>query len=162
MGVLDLFDLKGKVSIVTGGGRGLGLAMAEGLAEAVPPPAAAGKLKRSGRNGDEAKEMKKGELSKINGEIDLSNVQARKNLNETALFYPHLTCDDKGIVTIAFKMPEALTEWRFIGFAHTENMEYGGIEGRTITRKDLMVQPNPPRSRRRWVSRSVRFARWHK
>lgn len=34
MGVLELFDLNGKVSIVTGGGRGLGLAVAEGLAEA--------------------------------------------------------------------------------------------------------------------------------
>jgi len=34
MRVPDLFDLSGKVSIVTGGGRGLGLAMAEGLAEA--------------------------------------------------------------------------------------------------------------------------------
>jgi gluconate 5-dehydrogenase len=34
MGVLDLFDLAGKVAIVTGGGRGLGFAMAEGLAEA--------------------------------------------------------------------------------------------------------------------------------
>jgi NAD(P)-dependent dehydrogenase (short-subunit alcohol dehydrogenase family) len=34
MGVLDLFDLKNKVSIVTGGGRGLGFAVAEGLAEA--------------------------------------------------------------------------------------------------------------------------------
>lgn len=34
MRVQDLFDLRGKVSIVTGGGRGLGLALAEGLAEA--------------------------------------------------------------------------------------------------------------------------------
>jgi NAD(P)-dependent dehydrogenase (short-subunit alcohol dehydrogenase family) len=34
MGVLELFDLRGKTAIVTGGGRGLGLYMAEALAEA--------------------------------------------------------------------------------------------------------------------------------
>jgi gluconate 5-dehydrogenase len=34
MSSLRLFDLSGKVSIVTGGGRGLGFALAEGLAEA--------------------------------------------------------------------------------------------------------------------------------
>ena len=34
MGVLKLFDLSGKAAIVTGGGRGLGLILAEALAEA--------------------------------------------------------------------------------------------------------------------------------
>jgi len=34
MGILDLFDLSGKVAIVTGGGAGLGRIMATGLAEA--------------------------------------------------------------------------------------------------------------------------------
>ena len=34
MGALELFDLSGKAAIVTGGGRGLGFALAEALAEA--------------------------------------------------------------------------------------------------------------------------------
>jgi len=93
-------------------------------------------LKETKRNGDRGKGGKK---------IDLSKVPARKNLNETAFFYPHLKTAGDGSVIIEFKMPEALTEWRFIGFAHTIDMQYGSIEGRSITRKDLMVQPNPPR-----------------
>ena len=42
-------------------------------------------------------------------------------------------------------MPEALTEWRFLGFAHDRRLRSGYLEARTVTAKDLMVQPNPPR-----------------
>ena len=34
MGILEKFQLSGKTAIVTGGGKGLGLKMAEGLAQA--------------------------------------------------------------------------------------------------------------------------------
>jgi NAD(P)-dependent dehydrogenase (short-subunit alcohol dehydrogenase family) len=34
MNVKEMFDLSGKVAIVSGGGKGIGLKMAEGLAEA--------------------------------------------------------------------------------------------------------------------------------
>ena len=40
---------------------------------------------------------------------DLSQVAARKNLNETAFFFPHLVSDKEGQVKMEFTMPEALT-----------------------------------------------------
>ena len=76
---------------------------------------------------------------------DASQVTARKNLQETAFFYPHLTSNEKGEFRISFTMPEALTKWKFIGFAHDKDMRSGKLEGETVTAKDLMVQPNPPR-----------------
>ena len=47
---------------------------------------------------------------------DLSNVTARKNLNETAFFMPHLVSNEEGEVVMEFSMPEALTKWKFMGF----------------------------------------------
>ncbi len=76
---------------------------------------------------------------------DLSKIAARKNLNETAFFFPQLTSDSNGIVRMTFTMPEALTRWRFLGFAHDQSVRSGLLEGHTVTAKDLMVQPNPPR-----------------
>ena len=76
---------------------------------------------------------------------DLSKVSARKNLNETAFFFPHLIAGEDGVVKLEFTMPEALTEWNFIGFAHDSELRGGLLSGSTVTSKDLMVQPNPPR-----------------
>jgi len=76
---------------------------------------------------------------------DLSQVSARENLNETAFFYPHLVSDRDGVVRIEFTIPEALTEWKFMGFAHDNQMRSGYLTGVTVTAKDLMVEPNPPR-----------------
>ncbi|MBW1888665.1 MAG: hypothetical protein JRI52_10010, partial [Deltaproteobacteria bacterium] len=78
-------------------------------------------------------------------DIDLSKVSARANLNETAFFFPHLTTDQEGNVSITFTMPEALTEWKFLGFAHAKELLWGMLTGTTVTQKELMVQPNPPR-----------------
>lgn len=78
-------------------------------------------------------------------DVDLSNVSPRTNLNETAFFFPELTADDKGVVRMNFTMPEALTRWQFIGFAHTADLAGGVLRDTAVTSKDLMVQPNPPR-----------------
>ncbi|MBP8961731.1 MAG: hypothetical protein KBG39_02180 [Opitutaceae bacterium] len=76
---------------------------------------------------------------------DLSKVTARKNLNETAFFFPHLTAGADGTVRMTFTMPEALTEWKFLGFAHDAQLRAGLLTGKAVTAKDLMVEPNPPR-----------------
>lgn len=76
---------------------------------------------------------------------DLNSITARRNLQETAFFYPHLLTDKDGVVRIEFTMPDALTRWRFLGFAHDADLRSGFLTDTTITAKDLMVQPNPPR-----------------
>ena len=76
---------------------------------------------------------------------DLNSISPRANLNETAFFFPQLVSDTNGEVRLAFSMPEALTEWRFMGLAHDRACRSGLIEARAVTAKDLMVQPNPPR-----------------
>ena len=77
--------------------------------------------------------------------IDLGQVSARKNLSETAFFFPHLVSDKDGEVRIEFTMPEALTEWKFLGFAHDKDLRAGLLTDKVVTAKELMVQPNAPR-----------------
>jgi hypothetical protein len=87
-----------------------------------------------------------GELAQARGpRPDLGKIAARKNLEETAFFFPHLLSDAHGRVKVEFTMPEALTEWKFLGFAHDRELRSGFLTDRTVTAKDLMVEPNPPR-----------------
>lgn len=76
---------------------------------------------------------------------DLSQIQARKALQETAFFFPDLATDKDGNVTFEFTVPESLTEWKLMAFAHTPDMKTGYYETRLKTHKDLMVVPNAPR-----------------
>lgn len=76
---------------------------------------------------------------------NLDQVVARGDLRETAFFLPHLLTDANGEVRIEFTMPEALTEWRFLAFAHDDRLRSGFLVDRAVTAKDLMVQPNAPR-----------------
>ena len=76
---------------------------------------------------------------------DLSFVTARKRLNETAFFFPRLVSNQEGVVRLEFTMPETLTTWKFLGFAHDRQLRAGLLEGEAVTAKELMVQPNPPR-----------------
>ncbi|MCI0463633.1 MAG: MG2 domain-containing protein [Gemmataceae bacterium] len=76
---------------------------------------------------------------------DLSKVSPRKNLNETAFFFPHLISDKDGEVRLQFTVPEALTKWKFMGFTHDRELRSGYLEDSVVTSRDLMVQPHAPR-----------------
>ncbi|MFA5404876.1 MAG: alpha-2-macroglobulin family protein, partial [Ignavibacteria bacterium] len=58
----------------------------------------------------------KTEDNRQSGEI--TGVTARKNFNETAFFYPELKTDENGEIIVKFQIPEALTKWKMLGFAH--------------------------------------------
>ncbi|KAA5536999.1 alpha-2-macroglobulin [Taibaiella lutea] len=75
----------------------------------------------------------------------ISNIPIRKNLQETAFFFPQLKTDSSGNVSFTFTMPEALTEWKMMAFAHTQDWKTGYLQGKVKTQKDLMVMPNMPR-----------------
>ncbi|MXV13821.1 alpha-2-macroglobulin family protein [Hufsiella ginkgonis] len=72
-------------------------------------------------------------------------VTIRKNFNETAFFYPNLRTDEKGMVTIGFTIPDALTRWKFRALAHTKDLQSGYLQKEAITQKQLMISANMPR-----------------
>lgn len=72
-------------------------------------------------------------------------INPRKNFNETAFFIPQVQTDKDGRVVLKFTMPEALTRWRLLAFAHTKDLKTGTLEREIITQKELMITANAPR-----------------
>ncbi|MFB9057256.1 alpha-2-macroglobulin [Mariniflexile ostreae] len=86
----------------------------------------------------ENKDIKKDESS-------FDGIQIRKNLQETAFFFPQLETDEAGHISFSFTTPEALTQWKLQLLAHTKTLESTTKTLTTITQKELMVIPNTPR-----------------
>ncbi|MCP4976673.1 MAG: alpha-2-macroglobulin, partial [Maribacter sp.] len=78
-------------------------------------------------------------------EENLGDVQIRKNLQETAFFFPKLQTDKEGNVSFSFTTPEALTKWKLQLLAHTKSLQSAMMTLETVTQKELMVTPNVPR-----------------
>lgn len=72
-------------------------------------------------------------------------MEMRSNFQETAFFLPMLRTNKDGMVAIQFTLPESLTRWKMMGFAHTKQLDYALIENQTTARKLMMVQPQLPR-----------------
>lgn len=63
----------------------------------------------------------------------------------TAFFYPSLTTDSLGQVSVSFTVPNENTTWQFLALAYTQELLSGQYEAQTVASKPLMVSPNLPR-----------------
>nr|WP_321224978.1 carboxypeptidase-like regulatory domain-containing protein [uncultured Psychroserpens sp.] len=81
----------------------------------------------------------------VNEKQNFDDVKIRKNLQETAFFFPQLQTDKDGNVSFSFTTPEALTKWKLQLLAHTKSLESATTTLETVTQKELMVIPNAPR-----------------
>ena len=71
--------------------------------------------------------------------------QIRQNFNETAFFYPQLRTNEKGEVSISFKVPDSNTTWKFRALAYDRKLQTGSLEQLVVSKKELMITPNMPR-----------------
>jgi 2-dehydro-3-deoxy-D-gluconate 5-dehydrogenase len=109
---MKLFDLKGKAALVTGGNGGIGLGMAQGLAQAGAKVAIAGRDK--GKNADALKTLGKDALS-VQG--DLRDEKAcRTMVDEAAKRLGRLDILVNNAGTNVRKRPEeySLEEWKLV------------------------------------------------
>ena len=81
----------------------------------------------------------------FDGSASDSPVALRKNLSTLAFFEPALNSDKEGRVTVSFTLPDALTQWRLLGFAWNDRFQMGSIDRTVYSQKELMVQPLMPR-----------------
>lgn len=80
-----------------------------------------------------------------NKKTEVPPITPRKDMRETAFFFPDLKTEEDGSIELNFTMPEALTSWKWLSLAHDKNLAFGRLEKIIQTQKPLMVQPNIPR-----------------
>lgn len=75
----------------------------------------------------------------------LGRIIPRTNFSETAFFYPQLRPNSKGEFDIEFTIPESLTRYRMLGFAHTKAFETLFFSKELVTQKQFAISANAPR-----------------
>ena len=120
------------------------------LREVVEPkaaPAPGFQMKKGNAGGDEI-QVSIADVAGGSGTMETEQAPMpalRENFAETAFFYPNLRTDSVGNVSISFTVPDALTQWRFLGLAHTQDVDYALWTDTVQTSKPFMIQPNLPR-----------------
>lgn len=74
-----------------------------------------------------------------------ADVVLRENFAETAFFMPHIVTDINGDANIEFTLPQSLTQWRFMAFAHTNDLNYGFIDADIVAQKEFSLSSYIPK-----------------
>jgi len=74
-----------------------------------------------------------------------TEIVARTNFNELAFFYPQLLTDTNGEIKIEFTIPQSLTRYKMMGFAHTKDLRTASVTKELVTQKQLAIAINTPR-----------------
>jgi len=112
---MELFSLKKKVAIVTGGNQGIGFAIAKGLAAAGAAVVIANRREAEGRKA--AEKLTADGFNAVSVPTDVSNVASIKNLvSETISKFQKIDILVNNAGVIVRKPPEEITEqdWNFI------------------------------------------------
>ncbi|MBO4662275.1 MAG: hypothetical protein J5630_06210 [Bacteroidaceae bacterium] len=86
-----------------------------------------------------------GALADEGGAQSLDGVAMRSDFSETATFQSGLMTDGEGRVSLSFRLPQSLTTWHILGFAHTSDMCYGKLDSKLVAQKSLMAELHLPR-----------------
>ncbi len=108
-----------------------------------------GILKKDGLSGNVLGVNAKSSMTSMDKTGPVTPPVIRTYFTETALWAPRLLTDKNGNMNITFTLPENLTSWKFLGFAHDCSMNYSLVSAIATASKELMVQPNIPRFVRR-------------
>ncbi|MES2419282.1 MAG: alpha-2-macroglobulin family protein [Bacteroidota bacterium] len=77
--------------------------------------------------------------------ITMPAANPRINFKETAFFYPQLRTNENGEISIEFTIPQSLTRYKMMGFAHTKDLKTAVVTNELITQKQLAISANAPR-----------------
>ncbi len=86
-----------------------------------------------------------GSLAEESGSDFPDGVAMRSDFSETAIFQSGLMTDGEGRVALSFVLPQSLTTWHILGFAHTYDMCYGKLDDKLVAQKSLMAELHLPR-----------------
>jgi len=89
--------------------------------------------------------MEKKDMSPQSVSEQAPDIKVRSEFADTAFFIPDIKTDMSGKAHFEYKAPDQLSRWKVNIFAHSKDAQYGRLEKKVQTAKDLMVRVDAPR-----------------